>query len=124
MKLLYFINRIFIFLAIVLGAYTYTTYYGFLGLGGAELEKFLVIPIFIVPVLIVTLIINIAIKKKLSLSITETIFPLYAIIALFVPILLNGYMDISIIMIAGNMLGLLLIIWFIVMNIKTASRNR
>ena len=124
MRVIYFINKIFIFLAVVLGAYTYTTYYGFLGLGGAEFEKFLAIPVFVVPILIITLIINILIKRKLKLTRTEVLFPLYAIIGLFVPILLDGIVNESVIMIAGNILGLIFIIWFVAINIRTISKNR
>lgn len=125
MKALNFINKIVILFMIVIGGYTYTTYYGFLGLGDLELEKLLVVPMVIVPILIITFIINLVVKKKAKLTKSEVFFPLYATLCLLVPMIggdaLEYFMKIKVFeycMFVGNVLSLVLIVSFIMLNIK------
>ncbi|MGL4740229.1 MAG: hypothetical protein ACRC41_05405 [Sarcina sp.] len=127
MKIVYYVNKLLLFITVVLGAYVYTTYFGFLGFGNAEVEKFLAIPIFIVPILVFTFIINKALKRRLHLKNTEVWFSIYAVLAFMIPLFfidsrltnVNGVDVQSLIMILGNIVGVLFIVWFIVMSFKS-----
>lgn len=125
MKALNFINKIVILFMIVIGGYTYTTYYGFLGLGDLELEKLLVVPIIVAPILMITFLINLLIKKKARLTKSEVFFPLYATLCLLVPMIggdaLEYFMKIKVFdysMFIGNVLSLVLIVSFVMLNVK------
>ncbi|MDQ0150101.1 hypothetical protein J2S18_002037 [Eubacterium multiforme] len=119
MKILYLLNNLLILFAISISAYIYTTYYGFLGFGNVEFEKFLIIPIFTVPIFIITFIINLIIKIKKNLSKNELFFPIYSLLAMFLPLFLGDCISyflklkiLPLFMFIGNILGLLLLLIF------------